>query len=163
LLPATSYQLPAIVPFPISLTTLGTLDLRDGDGREIRPLLQQPKRLSLLLYLAMESPRRFQRRDSLLALFWPDLDTEHARAALRAYDDLVRRLAQELDIGPEPETQRLADTIRVRAPAPPKSAGATSPGLVAVEPFTVHGDPGLAYLGDGMMDLILTALDGAGD
>ena len=288
------------MPFPIALTTLGTLDLRDGDGREIRAILQQPKRLALLLYLALESPRRFQRRDSLLALFWPDLDSDHARAALRralyflrqqlgdevvvnraedevgiapgrllcdaaefdrllaagdreralglyrgdllegffiagapdaerwldgqrrrlqdraaqaawslaeqgdgsdaaatdwarraativphdeggvrrlmsllakagdragalrAYDDLVRRLSVELDIGPEAETQRLAESVRRRAAAPP-AVDATSPGLVAVEPFAVRGDPALSYLADGMMDLLLTALDGAGD
>jgi serine/threonine-protein kinase len=33
--------------------------------------------------LACAAPRRFHRRDSLLALFWPDLDTSHARGALR--------------------------------------------------------------------------------
>ena len=31
----------------------------------------------------LAAPRRFHRRDSLLALFWPELDQEHARAALR--------------------------------------------------------------------------------
>ena len=46
-------------------------------------MLRQPKRLALLAYLAVASPRRFHRRDSLLALFWPELDQEHARAALR--------------------------------------------------------------------------------
>ena len=67
----------------IQLRTLGLLDLRDSEGREIRTVLQQPKRLGLLAYLSVATPRRFHRRDSLLALFWPDLDQEHARAALR--------------------------------------------------------------------------------
>src|SRR5215210_5151669 len=67
----------------IRLHTLGVLDLRDEDGNELRAVLQQPKRLGLLAYLAVATPRRFHRRDSLLALFWPELDQEHARAALR--------------------------------------------------------------------------------
>ncbi len=67
----------------IRLHTLGVLDLRDADGQELRAVLQQPKRLGLLAYLAVAPPRRFHRRDSLLALFWPELDQEHARAALR--------------------------------------------------------------------------------
>ncbi len=65
------------------LHTLGVLDLRGPDGTELDAVLRQPKRLGLLAYLATASPRRFLRRDSLLALFWPDLDESHARAALR--------------------------------------------------------------------------------
>ncbi len=67
----------------IRLHTLGVLDLRGPDGAELGAVLRQPKRLALLAYLAIASPRRFHRRDSLLALFWPDLDDVHARAALR--------------------------------------------------------------------------------
>lgn len=67
----------------VTLRTLGVLDLRDGKGVEIRSVLQQPKRFALLAFLTISAPRRHHRRDSLLAMFWPDLDTEHARAALR--------------------------------------------------------------------------------
>ncbi len=67
----------------IRFHTLGVLDLRGPDGLELRSVLQQPKRLGLLAYLTIASPHRFHRRDSLLALFWPELDQEHARAALR--------------------------------------------------------------------------------
>jgi DNA-binding SARP family transcriptional activator/predicted ATPase len=66
----------------IEFRVLGTLNLLDADGREIRPVLAQPKRVALLTYLAA-SPRGFHRRDSLVALFWPELDQEHARGALR--------------------------------------------------------------------------------
>ena len=59
-------------------------------------MLQQPKRLGLLAYLAVASPRRFHRRDSLLALFWPELDQEHARAALRRALYFLRT-----ELGPE--------------------------------------------------------------
>ena len=65
----------------IELRTLGALDLRDNAGREIRRVLAQPKRLAFLAYLALT--RTCHRRDSLLALFWPDQDNERARLALR--------------------------------------------------------------------------------
>jgi DNA-binding SARP family transcriptional activator len=67
----------------IRFQTLGALDLRGPDGGELRSVLQQPKRLALLAYLCVATPHRFHRRDSLLALFWPELDQDHARAALR--------------------------------------------------------------------------------
>lgn len=63
------------------LRVLGPLDLRTGDDQELDRPLQQPKRLALLVYLAL-APGRFSRRDTLLALFWPDADTAHARSAL---------------------------------------------------------------------------------
>ncbi len=67
----------------IELRTLGAVDLRTSNDVEAGPVLRQPKRLAILAYLAADTPRRFHRRDTLLALFWPDLDEEHARAALR--------------------------------------------------------------------------------
>lgn len=67
----------------IELRTLGAVDLRNGDGAELRSVLVQPKRTALLAYLAVAAPRGFHRRDSLLALFWPEQDTPHARSALR--------------------------------------------------------------------------------
>jgi DNA-binding SARP family transcriptional activator len=283
----------------IELHTLGVLDLRAPDGGEVRGVLQQPKRLALLAYLTADSPRRFHRRDTLLALFWPDLDESHARAALRrslhflrtslgadviagrgdeevgvpeeflwcdatalesacragdperavslyrgpfltglhvegaaselqdwldaersrlrrlaaeaagllmeraeregraadaarwarralelapedeaalrhlltlldragdrpaaiqAYEDFARRMAHELELDPAPETRALADSIRARAAA--GEAGGV--GTIAVLPFAVRGDPRLTYLGEGMVDLLATKLDGAG-
>ena len=62
---------------------LGTLHLTDAAGHEVKGLLTRSHRLALLAYLAASTPRRFHRRDSLLALFWPEIDQEHARAALR--------------------------------------------------------------------------------
>lgn len=79
----------------IELRTLGTLDLRGTGGHELRRVLQQPKRLALLAYLAVATPRRFHRRDALLALFWPELDTEHARGALRRSLHFLRRIVGE--------------------------------------------------------------------
>jgi DNA-binding SARP family transcriptional activator len=297
----------------IQFHTLGLLDLRDPDGRELRSVLQQPKRVGLLAYLAIASPRRFHRRDSLLALLWPDLDQEHARAALRrslyflraelgaevvagrgddevgvpedqlwcdapaleealdrgeperalelyrgplleglyvagaaaeyqdwldrertrlreraagaarslvdqmeaegrladaarwcrraielspddeaavrrllslldrtgdrsaalrAYDEFARRMAQEFELEPATETREVVAAIRSRTESSPRrvttplagvvpSAPATT--TIAVLPFSVHGDPRFAYLGEGMVDLLATKLDGAGE
>jgi len=67
----------------IRLSILGAVDIRGPDDREFHTVLAQPKRLALLAYLAAATPRAFHSRDTLLALLWPDLDEEHARAALR--------------------------------------------------------------------------------
>jgi DNA-binding SARP family transcriptional activator len=295
----------------IELHTLGMLELRGPDGVELRSVLRQPKRLGLLAYLAAASPRRFHRRDTLLGLFWPDLDEEHARAALRralyflrtqlgtgvvagrgdeeiavpeevlwcdataleyalnsgeneaaarlyrgtfleglyvagaapeyqewlerersrlracataaarkmadageaegrladaaqwyrrlldlspddegalrhllslldrggdrsgalrVYDDFARRMDQEFGLQPGTETQQLVASIRARhASTPPLRVTvipAANPDIesrIAVLPFSVRGDPRLAYLREGMVDLLATKLDGAGE
>src|SRR2546422_7475057 len=67
----------------IEFRLLGTLHLTDAEGREVTSLLTRSRRLALLAYLAAARPRGLHRRDTLLALFWPELDVEHARAALR--------------------------------------------------------------------------------
>jgi len=297
----------------IRFHTLGVLDLRDAEGRELRAVLQQPKRLGLLAYLAVATPRRFHRRDSLLALFWPELDQEHARAALRralyflraelgaevvsgrgddeiavpeaalwcdaaaleqslaagdaegalahyrgalleglyvagaapelqdwldrerarlreragaaartlateaeregrladaaawarralelapddeaalrrylalldrtgersaalrAYEEFVRRMAVELELEPSAETRAMVELLRHRiertpvgapAPHPAEALPATSAATIAVLPFSVRGDARFAYLAEGMVDLLATKLDGAGE
>ena len=76
----------------IELRTLGALDLRAADGREMHTLLSQPKRLALLAYLALGRGQRLHRRDAVVALFWPDLDQEHARGALRQALRFLRRV-----------------------------------------------------------------------
>ena len=66
----------------IELRALGTLVLRDHNGEDLHPVLAQPKRVALLAYLAIARPRGFHRRDTLLALLWPEQDEQHARWAL---------------------------------------------------------------------------------
>lgn len=75
----------------IQLRTLGVVDLRDERGHDVRAILAQPKRLALFAYLAVARPHGFHRRDILLALFWPELDQQRARAALRKAVHVVRR------------------------------------------------------------------------
>jgi serine/threonine-protein kinase len=67
----------------VEFRILGALNLLSADGHELKAILAQPKRVALLAYLAAGTPPRLHRRDSLIALFWPELDQEHARAALR--------------------------------------------------------------------------------
>jgi DNA-binding SARP family transcriptional activator len=64
------------------LSVLGSLSLRGDGTAEPQGLLSQPKRLGVLLYLALARPHGAHQRDTLLALFWPELDTARARNAL---------------------------------------------------------------------------------
>src|SRR5256884_5253809 len=73
----------------IELRLLGTLDLKGAEGRAVPSTLAQPKPLALLAYLAVHTAGA--RRDSVVALFWPELDTAHARGALRQSLRFLRR------------------------------------------------------------------------
>src|SRR5256885_1777020 len=73
----------------IELRMLGTLDLKGTDGRAVRSILAQPKRLAFLANPALHTAGA--RRDSVVALFWPELDTAHARGALRQSLRFLRR------------------------------------------------------------------------
>jgi serine/threonine-protein kinase len=74
----------------IAFLTLGPVSLTDTEGRELDALLAQPRRLALLAYLAVAAPRGLHRRDAILTLFWPELDQQHARAALRQALRVIR-------------------------------------------------------------------------
>ncbi|MFW5950844.1 MAG: BTAD domain-containing putative transcriptional regulator [Gemmatimonadota bacterium] len=92
----------------LDLQALGPVDLH-GDGDPVA-VLAQPKRLALFAYLALARPRGFQRRDTLLGVFWPELDQSRARKALsqslfflrRALPEgvLVTRGAEEVGVSP---------------------------------------------------------------
>jgi DNA-binding SARP family transcriptional activator len=75
----------------IQLRVLGGTDLRSSGGEEFRAVLAQPKRFALLVYLALARPRGPQRRDQIVALFWPEQDSEHARNALSQAVFFLRR------------------------------------------------------------------------
>lgn len=67
----------------VQLRTLGRLELLAGETSALHVLPAQPKPLALLAYLALATPRGPHRRDTLLALFWPELGEDEARRALR--------------------------------------------------------------------------------
>jgi len=73
----------------IEFRTLGGARLRDGE-QELTRILAQPKRLALLAYLAAH-PGVYQRRDTLLALLWPEVETARGRASLRNGLHFLRR------------------------------------------------------------------------
>ena len=75
----------------IELKTLGPLRLLGQSRLDFDSVLAQPKRLTLLVYLAIAHPGGFARRDSLVGLFWPDLDDVHARSSLRQSLTFLRR------------------------------------------------------------------------
>ena len=66
----------------IDIRVLGTLEIHGPDGTPVGALTQ-PKRLALLLYLALAEPSGPKSRDSLMALLWPEADAESARHSLR--------------------------------------------------------------------------------
>lgn len=88
--------------------SLGGVDLRTHDGTVLSAVLAQPKRLALLAYLVLAGPQTVHRRDSLLTIFWPELDQSRARAALRqalhflrqalGADVLVNRGSEEISV-----------------------------------------------------------------
>lgn len=93
----------------VEFRILGAVTLLGADGRELRSVLAQPKRIALLAYLAAAHTRGLHRRDSLLALFWPELDQEHARAALRQALHGLRRALGEAAIESRGEEIRLSE------------------------------------------------------
>jgi serine/threonine-protein kinase len=66
-----------------ALYILGGIALRGVPEDGAHHLLAQSKAVALLVYLALAPAGRYQRRDRLVGLLWPELDQGHARAALR--------------------------------------------------------------------------------
>lgn len=75
----------------IELRCLGSIDLRSPERGPATRVIAQPKRYALLAYLVLANPRGFHRRDTLIALFWPESDDEHARSGLRISLSFLRR------------------------------------------------------------------------
>lgn len=85
--------------------TLGSFELLEGRPPAVRLIPTQPKRLALLAYLALAQPRGFHRRDTIVALFWPELSGEEARRALRQALHHLRRAVGEGAIETRPDDQ----------------------------------------------------------
>jgi len=67
----------------VMLRLLGAVRVEAPGHANAEQLPDQPKRLALLAWLAIALPRGPWRRDTLLPVFWPELDQERARSALR--------------------------------------------------------------------------------
>lgn len=90
----------------IEFRTLGSAELEESVTSGARPIAVQAKRLALLGYLALAGRGRYRRRDSIVGLFWPELDEEHARGALRQALSYLRRT-----LGPSAVTSRGEEEI----------------------------------------------------
>jgi DNA-binding SARP family transcriptional activator len=83
---------------PVRLDVLGRVGLL-VDGQPGQAVLVQPKRLALLVWIALRRPGGFVRRDELLGVFWPASTESRARASLRqALQFLRRNLGQRVVI-----------------------------------------------------------------
>jgi len=67
----------------IEFRALGPAQLAGPEGSDTQALLARPKLLGLLAFLSVGATRGFQRRDSLIGCFWPELSQERARSAVR--------------------------------------------------------------------------------
>jgi serine/threonine-protein kinase len=67
----------------MELRVLGTLAVQPRPGGGPVMGITQPKRLALLLYLALAEPAGPHSRESLMALLWPEGDDESTRHSLR--------------------------------------------------------------------------------
>jgi serine/threonine-protein kinase len=91
----------------IEFRTLGSLDLTAADGHRLLSVISQPKRVALLAYLAVGGGG-FKRRDTLIGVFWPELDQDRARHALRQATYVLRGA-----LGPEVIVSRGDDELGV--------------------------------------------------
>jgi DNA-binding SARP family transcriptional activator len=77
----------------LRLTALGSAHLRADGAAGVMRL--QPKRLAVLVWLGLEARGRPCRRDTLIAMFWPELDGARARNALSQALHGIRRAVGE--------------------------------------------------------------------
>lgn len=92
----------------IRFQLFGSPDLQHDDGTDFRKLLAGPKRLALLTYLSIAAPGEFHRRDTLLALLWPEVSDRQARGSLRNTLHVLRQ-----HLGPHTLENRGADEVRI--------------------------------------------------
>jgi len=86
-------------------------------------------------------------------------------AAVQAYEEFATRYRADLELEPAVESQQLITSIRTSGPNIQRLKSrkpATAPQVVAIFPFVVRAPDDLAYLREGMVDLLTTKLDGAG-
>ena len=92
------------------LDVLGNIDLVNDEGGRVLSVIAQPRRIALLTYLVARADEPFKRRDRIASVFWPDLDEEKGRHALRQALYVLRG-----SLGSEAVTSRGDDEISVPA------------------------------------------------
>lgn len=83
-----------------SLNVLGACDLTAEDELRVESVLQQPRRLALLVYLAIATRTGPVQRDTVLAVFWPESDTSAGRNALSQALHYLRRSLGDVVLSP---------------------------------------------------------------
>ncbi len=91
------------------ISVLGTSDLRGDEGQRIQSVLQQPRRFTLLVYLALAGHKGPVKRDTVVGVFWPDKPQDKARGTLNSALYALRR-----SLGADVVETR-GDTLRVNA------------------------------------------------
>ncbi len=94
----------------ISLRLTGGVELGTDRPSDAESLLSQPKRVALLACLLLNARSGWIRRDTLVAMLWPEVDQERARNSLRqglhqlrrllGADTIVSRGTEELGVAP---------------------------------------------------------------
>ncbi len=78
----------------------GTIDLRRRDGERLNTLLDQPKRLALVAYLAAHQRSGPVRREEIVSILWPESSPTGARSALSTTLSRLRKdLGEEVIYG----------------------------------------------------------------
>ncbi len=96
----------------IHLRLFGGVQLSTYEDGSARRLTLPPKPMALLAYLAVATADDIPiRRDVLLALFWPELSTQNARAALRQMLFQLRRVVGENALVTDRDTVALDPAI----------------------------------------------------
>lgn len=94
----------------IGLRLFGSAELRTkGSLTATDEFVGRSKQLAFLTYLELARHGDFYRRDSLVVLFWPELDTDHARSSLRNTLSRIRS-----GLGPDVIETRGAEELRTR-------------------------------------------------
>jgi DNA-binding SARP family transcriptional activator len=99
------------------LQLLGGISVSGLDPLAADRLVAQTKVLGLLAYLSLAPEGRYQRRDKLIGLLWPDFPQENARAALRKAIHVSRKAFGDDDVITGGEEQVLLDRQKVACDA----------------------------------------------
>jgi tetratricopeptide (TPR) repeat protein len=138
-------------PGVIQLHLLGSVDVRDAEGRPLTALLAQPRRLCLLAMLAIESMNGSCSRERLMATFWPDHAPEQASANLRQALAFLRRVLGDDTLVAHGRHALAVDHKRLWCDAVEQLRAATPRGDVGELLAGVHPDG----VGDGWDDWLL--------
>jgi tetratricopeptide (TPR) repeat protein len=114
-------------PGVICLRVLGGLDAHDAQGRPLDALLAQPRRLCLLVVLAVESMHGSCTRERLMAMFWPEHPPDGAATNLRQALAFLRRVVGDNVIVSRGRHALAIDPTRLRCDAVDALVAAAGP------------------------------------